>query len=41
MSDGFERELQRDARFEKLLFWRVLVVVALVAALIVLRTWFG
>jgi hypothetical protein len=35
--DDFERELRADARFERLLFWRILAVVVLIAALVVLR----
>ena len=37
MSDEFEAELAADERFERRLFWRQLAIVALVAALIVLR----
>jgi hypothetical protein len=39
--DDFERELRADARFERLLFWRILAVVLLVAALVVLRAVLG
>ena len=34
MTDGFERRLAADARFERLLFWRQLAIVVLVAVLI-------
>ena len=41
MSDDFEAELRADARFERLLFWRVLAVVVFVAAVSALRVVFG
>ena len=34
MTDGFERRLAADRRFERLLFWRQLAIVVLVAILI-------
>ena len=34
MSDGFERRLAADARFERLLFWRQVAIVVVVAVLI-------
>jgi hypothetical protein len=40
MTDGFERRLAADRRFERLLFWRqvaiVMVVAILIAALVIL-----
>ena len=41
MSDDFERELQADARFERLLFWRILAVAVFIVALVVLRAVLG
>ena len=41
MNEGFERELRADARFERLLFWRILAVVLFLAALLVLRVVLG
>jgi hypothetical protein len=41
VSDDFEAELRADARFERLLFWRVLAVVLFVAALVALRAVLG
>jgi hypothetical protein len=34
MTDGFERRLAADRRFERLLFWRQVAIVVLVAILI-------
>jgi hypothetical protein len=34
MTDGFERRLAADRRFERLLFWRQVAIVMVVAALI-------
>ena len=34
MTDGFERRLAADARFERLLFWRQVAIVVVVAVLI-------
>lgn len=34
MTDGFERRLAADARFERLLFWRQVAIVVAVAVLI-------
>jgi hypothetical protein len=34
VTDGFERRLAADSRFERLLFWRQLAIVVLVAVLI-------
>jgi hypothetical protein len=34
VTDGFERRLAADARFERLLFWREAAIVVLVAVLI-------
>lgn len=34
MTDGFERRLAADRRFERLLFWRQIAIVVLVAVLI-------
>jgi hypothetical protein len=34
MTDGFERRLAADRRFERLLFWRQVAIVMLVAVLI-------
>jgi hypothetical protein len=34
MTDGFERRLAADRRFERLLFWRQLAIVVVVAILI-------
>ena len=34
MTDGFERRLAADRRFERLLFWRQVAIVAVVAVLI-------
>lgn len=34
MTDGFERRLAADARFERLLFWRQVAIVMVVAVLI-------
>jgi len=34
MTDGFERRLAADRRFERLLFWRQLAIVVVVAVLI-------
>ncbi len=34
MTDGFERRLAADARFERLLFWRQVAIVLVVAVLI-------
>jgi hypothetical protein len=34
MTDGFERRLAADRRFERLLFWRQVAIVMLVAILI-------
>jgi len=36
----FERELERDLRFERSLIWRELAVIAFIAALVVLRVLF-
>jgi hypothetical protein len=41
MTDGFERRLAADRRFERLLFWRqvaIVVVVAILVALLVILT---
>jgi hypothetical protein len=34
VTDGFERRLAADRRFERLLFWRQVAIVMLVAVLI-------
>lgn len=34
MTDGFERRLAADRRFERLLFWRQVAIVMVVAVLI-------
>ena len=34
MTDGFERRLAADRRFERLLFWRQVAIVVAVAVLI-------
>ena len=34
MTDGFERRLAADRRFERLLFWRQVAIVIVVAVLI-------
>ncbi len=34
MTDGFERRLAADTRFERLLFWRQVAIVVVVAVLI-------
>jgi hypothetical protein len=34
VTDGFERRLAADARFERLLFWRQVAIVVAVAVLI-------
>jgi hypothetical protein len=34
MTDGFERRLAADRRFERLLFWRQVAIVVVVAVLI-------
>ena len=34
---SFDEELRADARFERLLFWRVLAIVLVIAALVALR----
>lgn len=34
MTDGFERRLAADARFERLLFWRQVAIVVVVAVLL-------
>ena len=34
MTDGFERRLAADARFERLLFWRQVAIVLVVAVLV-------
>ena len=34
MTDGFERRLAADARFERLLFWRQVAIVVVVGVLI-------
>jgi hypothetical protein len=34
VTDGFERRLAADARFERLLFWRQVAIVVVVAVLI-------
>jgi hypothetical protein len=34
MTDGFERRLAADRRFERLLFWRQVAIVMVVAILI-------
>ena len=34
MTDGFERRLAADRRFERLLFWRQVAIVVVVAILI-------
>jgi hypothetical protein len=34
VTDGFERRLAADARFERLLFWRQVAIVVVVAILI-------
>jgi hypothetical protein len=41
VTDGFERRLAADARFERLLFWRqgaIVVVVAVLIAILVIVT---
>ena len=41
MTDGFERRLTADRRFERLLFWRqvaIVVVVAILMAVLVIVT---
>jgi hypothetical protein len=41
VTDGFERRLAADARFERLLFWRqvaIVVVVAILMAVLVIVT---
>ena len=41
MTDGFERRLAADRRFERLLFWRqvaIVVVVAILMAVLVIVT---
>lgn len=41
MTDGFERRLAADRRFERLLFWRqaaIVVVVAILIAVLVILT---
>ena len=37
MSGDLDADLRADARFERLLFWRMLAFVLLVAAVVVLR----
>ncbi len=37
MSDDLEDDLRRDSRFERALFWRLLVIVLIVAAAVVAR----
>ena len=34
MTDGFERRLAADRRFERLLFWRQVAIVVVVAILV-------
>jgi hypothetical protein len=34
MTDGFERRLAADRRFERLLFWRQVAIIMVVAVLI-------
>ena len=41
MTDGFERRLAADRRFERLLFWRqvtIVIVVAILVAVLVILT---
>ena len=37
MSGDLDADLRADTRFERLLFWRMLAIVLLVAGLVVLR----
>ena len=41
MSDDLDADLRADLRFERLLFWRVLAVVLLVAGVVALRAVLG
>ncbi|MDA0162526.1 hypothetical protein OM076_19790 [Solirubrobacter ginsenosidimutans] len=41
MSDGFERDLEADERFERRLFWWQLAIVLVVAAVIVVEAMLG
>lgn len=41
MSDSLEDDLRADARYERRLFWKVLAIVALVAAVAAARTVLG
>jgi hypothetical protein len=41
MSEDLDTDLRADERFERAVFWRELLVVAVVAAVIVLRSVYG
>lgn len=41
MSDGHDAGLSADERFERALFWRELLIVAVIAGVIALRVLFG
>ncbi len=41
MSDGHDADLSADERFERALFWRELLIVAVIAGVIALRVLFG
>ena len=41
MTEGLESDLQADDRFERALFWRELLIAAVVAIVIVLRLMVG
>ena len=41
MTDDLEDDLRADARFERLLFWRQILIVAIVAGVIALRAVLG